>query len=102
MDPKDITYKIMENEETGERQYFLDDEPWKFVDPKHVQVGSMIWFDPNGLDRCGVVIDIRQGDFTYYDVVMSVRTNDFNSEEIAMFQVFKVQNGEEIISNEDC
>ena len=102
MEPRDITYKILVNEETGERQYFLDDEPWKFVDPKHVQVGSMIWFDPNGLDRCGVVTNIREGDFIYYDVAMSVRTNDFNSEEIAMFQVFKVQNGEEIITNENC
>lgn len=100
MDPRDITYKIMENEETGERQYFLDDEPWKFVNPQHVKIGSMIWFDPNGLERCGIVTNIREGDFIYYDVGMSVRSSDFNSEEVAMFQVYKAQTGEEIFTND--
>ena len=84
MEPRDITFKILVNEETNDMQFFLDDEPWKFVDPKHVKVGSMIWFDPNGLDRCGIVTNIRQGDFLYYDVGFA---DNLNIEEIAMFQV---------------
>ena len=97
MDPRDITYKILVNEETNEMQFFLDDQPWNFVDPKHVQVGSMIWFDPNGLDRFGIVTNIRQGDFLYYDVGFA---DNLNIEEIAMFQVYKVQNKEEVITND--
>ena len=97
MEPRDITFKILVNEETNDMQFFLDDEPWKFVDPKHVKVGSMIWFDPNGLDRCGIVTNIRQGDFLYYDVGFP---DNLNIEEIAMFQVYKAQTEQEIFTND--
>jgi len=97
MEPRDITFKILVNEETNDMQFFLDDEPWKFVDPKHVKVGSMIWFDPNGLDRCGIVTNIRQGDFLYYDVGFA---DNLNIEEIAMFQVYKAQTEQEIFTND--
>lgn len=98
MEIRDITYEILEDERTGERQYLLDKEPWRFIDPKHVQVGSIIWFDPNGLNRSGIVMNIREGDFIYYDVGNGSKFN--NLEEIGMFQVYKVQNGEEIITND--
>ena len=97
MEPRDITFKILVNEETNDMQFFLDDEPWKFVDPKHVKVGSMIWFDPNGLERCGIVTNIRQGDFLYYDVGFA---DNLNIEEIAMFQVYRVQTEQEIFTND--
>ena len=97
MEPRDITFKILVNEETNDMQFFLDDEPWKFVDPKHVKVGSMIWFDPNGLERCGIVTNIRQGDFLYYDVGFA---DNLNIEEIAMFQVYKAQTEQEIFTND--
>lgn len=97
MDPKDITYKIMVDEETGKMEFFLDDQPWKFVDPQNVKVGSMVWFDPNGLERCGIVTNIRQGDFLYYDVGFA---NNLNIEEVAMFQVYKAQLGEETFTND--
>ena len=87
MEPKDITYKIMVDEETGDKQYFLDDEPWTFIDPSLVKVGSLVWFDPNGLDRYGIVTNIREADFIYYDVGFA---DNLNIEEIAMFQVYKV------------
>ena len=97
MEPRDITFKILVNEETNDMQFFLDDEPWKFVDPKHVKIGSMIWFDPNGLERCGIVTNIRQGDFLYYDVGFP---DNLNIEEIAMFQVYKAQTEQEIFTND--
>ena len=86
-DPKDITYKINIHED-GKREYFLDDKPWEFVDPSNVKIGDIIYFDPNGLDRYGIVANIREGDFIYYDVS---RGDNMNLEEIAMFQVYKVE-----------
>lgn len=97
MEIRDITYQILENPDTGERQYLLDNEPWKFISPKDVKLGSIVWFDPNGLNRSGVVLDIKEGDFIYYDVANG---SQFKTEEIAMFQVYKVQNGEEVITND--
>jgi len=88
MEPKDITYKILVDEETGDKQYFLDDEPWTFVDPSQVRVGSLVWFDPNGLNRFGIVTNIREADFIYYDVGLA---ENLNIEEVAMFQVYKVE-----------
>jgi hypothetical protein len=88
MEPKDITYKILVDEETGDKQYFLDDEPWTFVDPSQVRVGSLVWFDPNGLNRFGIVTNIREADFIYYDVGFA---ENLNIEEVAMFQVYKVE-----------
>ena len=87
MEPRDIVYKILVEEETGNKTYFLNDEPWTFVDPAHVKIGDIIYFDPNGLNRWGIVSSIREADFIYYDVVFP---NTFPKEEIAMFQVYKV------------
>ena len=98
MEIKDITYQIYEDTDTGERKYELDNQPWKFVDPNHIKVGSIVWFDPNGLNRNGIVMDIRQGDFIYYDVGNGASFKRL--EEVAMFQVYKVQNGEEVITND--
>jgi len=90
IEPRDITYKMNIDENTNEvLEYFLNDEPWKFVDPSEVKVGSQIWFDPNGLERNGIVTNIRKGDFLYYDVGYP---DTLDIEEIAMFQVYKVQN----------
>jgi len=97
MEIKDITYQIYEDADTGERRFELDNQPWKFVSPDNVKVGSLIWFDPNGLNRNGIVTNIRNGDFVYYDVTNG---SSFKTEEIAMFQVYKVQNGEETITND--
>lgn len=88
MEPKDISYKILVNEETGERTYLLDDEPWTFVDPANVKIGDIVYFDPNGLGRNGIVANIREEDFIYYDVYFG---SNMESEEIAMFQVYKVE-----------
>jgi hypothetical protein len=91
MEIKDITYEILEDENTGERQYFLDKEPWNFVDPKTVNIGDIVYFDPNGLNRFGIVMNIRNEDYIYYDVS---RGTKMELEEIAMFQVYKVDKGE--------
>lgn len=92
---KDLTYTINVDEETGEKTYFLDDKPWEFVDPSQVKVGSMIWFDPNGLDRYGIVTNIRQGDFTYYDTYDFINSpTGVKIEEVAAFQVYRVENRE--------
>jgi hypothetical protein len=92
MEIKDITYEILEDENTGERQYFLDKEPWQFIDPKTVNIGDIVYFDPNGLNRFGIVMNIRNEDYIYYDVS---RGTKMELEEIAMFQVYKVDKGGE-------
>jgi hypothetical protein len=86
---KDLVYKIEEDEETGHRDYFLNDAPWTFVDPKEVSVGSVVYFDPNGEERFGIVTGIRESDFIYYDVGFN---DSMNIEEVAMFQVYRVEN----------
>ncbi len=91
MEAIDITYKILVNEETGERTYLLQDEPWTFVDPSNVKIGDIVYFDPNGLERNGIVANIRDEDFIYYDVYFG---SNMEPEEIAMFQVYKVVKGD--------
>lgn len=86
---KDLVYKIEVNEETGEKKYFLDDEPLVFVDPSEIKVGSIVWYDPNGNENFGVVVNIRESDFIYYDVGDNT---SMNTEEVAMFEVYKVEN----------
>lgn len=84
---KDIVYKIHIHDD-GKKEYFLDDKPWNdFVDPAEVKIGDIVYFDPNGLNRFGIVANIREGDFTYYDISPGDKTE---LEEIAMFQVYKV------------
>ena len=97
MEVKDLSYKVFINDDGSIDRYTLNDEPWEFVDPETVKIGDIIWFDPNGLDRYGIVTNIRQGDFLYYDVGFA---DNLNIEEIAMFQVYKVQNKEEVITND--
>ena len=46
---------------------------------------------------CGIVTNIRQGDFLYYDVGFA---DNLNIEEIAMFQVYKAQTEQEIFTND--
>ena len=90
MEIKDISYSIL-MDDNNNVQYFLDNEPWEFVDPETVKIGDIVYFDPNGLNRNGIVMDIRKGDFIYYDVSPG---NRMNLEEIAMFQVYKVERGD--------
>ena len=90
MEIKDISYSIL-MDDNNKVQYFLDNEPWEFVDPETVKIGDIVYFDPNGLNRCGIVMNIRKEDFIYYDVSPG---NRMNLEEIAMFQVYKVERGD--------
>lgn len=92
MEIKDLSYKIMIDDD-NKMQYFLNDEPWEFVDPSTVNIGDIIYFDPNGLERYGIVMNIRHEDFTYFDVnrgFTSSNSSQIYLEEIAMFQVYKV------------
>ena len=90
MEIKDISYSIL-MDDNNNVQYFLDNEPWEFVDPETISIGDIVYFDPNGLNRCGIVMNIRKEDFVYYDVS---RGSQMNLEEIAMFQVYKVDKGD--------
>ena len=90
MEIKDISYSIL-MDDNNNVQYFLDNEPWEFVDPETVKIGDIVYFDPNGLNRSGIVMNIRKEDFVYYDVSPG---NRMNLEEIAMFQVYKVERGD--------
>lgn len=83
----DITYKIVE-EKDGKRSYTMNNEKWEFVNPSEIVVGSHVWFDPNGLERNGIVTNIRKGDFTYYDVGFP---DTLALCEVADFQVYKVE-----------
>jgi hypothetical protein len=92
MEILDLSYKVFINDDGSIDRYTLNDEPWEFVDPETVKIGDIIWFDPNGLERNGIVMNIRKADFIYYDVS---RGSNMNLEEIAMFQVYKVEKGDE-------
>lgn len=83
---KDLTYTINVYDD-GRKEYFLNKQPWNFVDPSQVKVGDIVYFDPNGLNRYGIVTGIREGDFIYYDVSPGDKVD---LEEVAMFQVYKV------------
>ena len=43
MEIKDISYSIL-MDDNNKVQYFLDNEPWEFVDPETVKIGDIVYF----------------------------------------------------------
>ena len=85
---KELCYKIEIDEDTNHREYFLNDEPWTFIDPKRVTVGCIVHFDKDAPSKSGIVTNVRESDFIYYDVG---HADSLLIEEVAMFQVFDVE-----------
>lgn len=88
MNNEELVYQINVHDD-GTREFLLNEKPLQFINPSLVEVGSVVWFDQGLNSRYGVVCEVRKGSFIYYDV--NDGTMDKPLEEIAEFQVYKVQ-----------
>lgn len=91
MENEELVFQIAVHKD-GTKVYTLNEKPWKFVDPSLIDVGSVIWFNPGKNEQYGVVCETRKGNFMYFYV--NNGSMDKELEEVAEFQVFKVQTKE--------